>query len=159
MLACSNLPRAEELWHRHEYCLWSDGPGTDLGIKNFTIAHSFTIFYMLTLLLRPEKSLMYKVIFPDRGLTSPCVTLRVQWLVACEIVSLRRCHSRYQHDRNNIMITSWVLYKHSHTLPLLSLGSLATTENWTRCQLRQKSKHDSRIHKASDPIWSWSEGK
>ena len=39
----------------------------------------------------------------------------VQWLVACEIVSLRRCHSRYQHDRNNIMITSWVLYKHSHT--------------------------------------------
>ena len=83
----------------------------------------------------------------------------VQWLVACEIVSLRRCHSRYQHDRNNIMITSWVLYKHSHTLPLLSLGSLATTENWTRCQLRQKSKHDSRIHKASDPICSWSEGK
>ena len=61
------------------------------------------------------------------------------------------------------MITSRVLYKHSHTPP-------ASAQPWQpghqeldpalRAQ-REKSKHDSRIHKASNPCSSiiWTEGK
>ena len=82
-------------------------------------------------------------------------------VVACVIVSLRRRHSRYQHDRNNIMITSRVLYKHSHTPPAPAGSALAAWPPRTGPWLREKSKHDSRIHKASNPCSSiiWSEGE
>ena len=68
--------------------------------------HSFT-FYKLTLPLRPgETNTKIDILWQ---------MLRLTGCVACVTEVPLSCHSRYQHDRNNIMITSRVLYKHNHT--------------------------------------------
>ena len=74
--------------------------------------------YMFNSSSEAGKTVNICTIFPDREF-NPSQSVRgdPDCVVACVTVSLRRRHSRYQHDRNNIMITSRVLYKHSHTPP------------------------------------------
>ena len=116
MFACSNPApgrgRRGDLTHRQEYCLWCDGRTWDTGIKLYNCAQ----FYMFNSSSEAGETVNIYTIFRE---FNPRQSVRgdPDCVVACVIVSLRRRHSRYQHDRNNIMITSRVLYKHSHTPP------------------------------------------
>ena len=142
----------------HEYCLWCDGPGT------FTIASSFTVLHEnYSIRAGLGKTVISSQYFPPPQYQE-CerVTLTERWRVWLLV-----CGGATP-DINTIEIILWSrlgFYTNTVTLllPLLSLGSLAT-KNWTQRWLwaqREKSKHDSEIHKASNPCSSiiWTEGK